>query len=76
MLIIKEKLCEKYEVLVEKKEEGTELEAFEEETDVVEDARGMICIYIYFFLTREELFFKTSFLNIYIVTNVSATLNR
>ena len=32
-----EKLCEKYEVLVEKKEEGTELEAFEEETDVVEE---------------------------------------
>ena len=32
-----EKLCEKYEVLVEKKEEETELEAFEEETDVVEE---------------------------------------
>ena len=32
-----EKLCEKYEVLVEKKEEGTELEAFEEETDIVEE---------------------------------------
>ena len=32
-----EKLCEKYEVLVEKKEEETELEAFEEDTDVVED---------------------------------------
>ena len=32
-----EKLCEKYEVLVEKKEVGTELEAFEEETDVVEE---------------------------------------
>ncbi|CUN92345.1 MULTISPECIES: translation initiation factor IF-2 [Clostridium] len=32
-----EKLCEKYEVLVEKKEEETELEAFEEDTDVVEE---------------------------------------
>lgn len=32
-----EKLCEKYEVLVEKKEEETELEAFEEETDIVEE---------------------------------------
>lgn len=32
-----EKLCEKYEVLVERKEEETELEAFEEETDVVEE---------------------------------------
>ena len=32
-----EKLCEKYEVLVEKKEEGTELEEFEEEADVVEE---------------------------------------
>ena len=32
-----EKLCEKYEVLVEKKEEGTELEEFEEEVDVVEE---------------------------------------
>ena len=32
-----EKLCEKYEVLVEKKQEETELEAFEEETDIVEE---------------------------------------
>ena len=32
-----EKLCEKYEVLVEKKENEVELEAFEEETDVVEE---------------------------------------
>jgi len=32
-----EKLCEKYEVLVEKKEEGTELEEFEEEADIVEE---------------------------------------
>ena len=32
-----EKLCEKYEVLVEKKEEETELEEFEEEADVVEE---------------------------------------
>ena len=32
-----EKLCEKYEVLVEKKEEATELEEFEEEADVVEE---------------------------------------
>lgn len=32
-----EKLCEKYEVLVEKKEEEVELEAFEEDTDVVEE---------------------------------------
>ena len=32
-----EKLCEKYEVLVEKKEEETELEAFEEETDIDEE---------------------------------------
>lgn len=32
-----EKLCEKYEVLVEKKEEETDLEAFEEETDIVEE---------------------------------------
>ncbi|WP_195987778.1 translation initiation factor IF-2 [Clostridium sp. D53t1_180928_C8] len=32
-----EKLCEKYEVLVERKEEETELEAFEEETDIVEE---------------------------------------
>ena len=32
-----EKLCEKYEVLVERKEEETELEAFEEDTDVVEE---------------------------------------
>lgn len=32
-----EKLCEKYEVLVEKKEIGTELEEFEEEADVVEE---------------------------------------
>lgn len=32
-----EKLCEKYEVLVEKKENEVELEAFEEDTDVVEE---------------------------------------
>ena len=32
-----EKLCEKYEVLVEKKEAETELEAFEDENDVVEE---------------------------------------
>ncbi|MCQ2968648.1 MAG: translation initiation factor IF-2 [Clostridium sp.] len=32
-----EKLCEKYEVIAERKEEETELEAFEEETDVVEE---------------------------------------
>ena len=32
-----EKLCEKYEVLVEKKENAVELEAFEEDTDVVEE---------------------------------------
>ena len=30
-----EKLCEKYEVIAERKEEETELEAFEEDTDVV-----------------------------------------
>ena len=34
---IAEKLCEKYEVLVEKKENEVELEAFEEDTDVVEE---------------------------------------
>ena len=32
-----EKLCEKYEVIAERKEEETELEAFEEDTDVVEE---------------------------------------
>ena len=32
-----EKLCEKYEVLVEKKENEVELEAFEEDTDAVEE---------------------------------------
>ena len=32
-----EKLCEKYEVLVEKKENEVELESFEEDTDVVEE---------------------------------------
>ena len=32
-----EKLCEKYEVLVEKKEAEVELEAFEEDTDIVEE---------------------------------------
>lgn len=32
-----EKLCEKYEVIAERKEEGTELEAFEEDTDIVEE---------------------------------------
>ena len=32
-----EKLCEKYEVLVEKKENEVELEAFEEDKDVVEE---------------------------------------
>ena len=32
-----ERLCEKYEVLVEKKENEVELEAFEEDTDVVEE---------------------------------------
>ena len=32
-----EKLCEKYEVLVENKENEVELEAFEEDTDVVEE---------------------------------------
>ena len=32
-----EKLCEKYEVIAERKEEETELEAFEEDTDIVEE---------------------------------------
>ena len=32
-----EKLCEKYDVIVDKKEEETELEAFEEDTEVVEE---------------------------------------
>ena len=32
-----EKLCEKYEVIAERKEEETELEAFAEDTDVVEE---------------------------------------
>ena len=32
-----EKLCEKYEVIAERKEEGTKLEAFEEDTDIVEE---------------------------------------
>ena len=32
-----EKLCEKYEVIAERKEEETELEAFEEDTEVVEE---------------------------------------
>ncbi|MEE0567382.1 translation initiation factor IF-2 [Clostridium sp.] len=32
-----EKLCEKYEVIAERKEEETELEAFEEDKDVVEE---------------------------------------
>ena len=32
-----EKLCEKYEVIAERKEEGIELEAFEEDTDIVEE---------------------------------------
>ena len=32
-----EKLCEKYEVIAERKKEETELEAFEEDTDIVEE---------------------------------------
>ena len=32
-----ENLCEKYEVIAERKEEQTELEAFEEDTDIVEE---------------------------------------
>ena len=32
-----EKVCEKYEVLVEKKEENTELEAFEDDAEVVDE---------------------------------------